>query len=76
MDINAKNNDGKTPLYMALAWVTDSDADTVNIESIKFLISKGANVDTKDRNIQKLLDRERKRKRVAIVQYLESIGIK
>jgi ankyrin repeat protein len=66
-DIEAKNNDGATPLILAA-----SRADAEHVKIVKLLLAHGAQVEAKDAQGATALDRARKQRRTAIVGLLKA----
>jgi len=87
-DVNAKNGDGGTPLFVAAIDTGHREHDRGKIEVAKFLISEGADVNAKgphdlrpldmayagrEVNLETMYDRTL-RKRMELQHYLESVG--
>ena len=65
-DVNAKDNDGNTPLCLAIE-------GKVSIKTVKALVAQGAVVNVKDNVGQTPLDTAKERRNVAVAEYLGSL---
>ena len=63
--VNAKDKDGRTPLHSA--------ALTNNFDSVKFLVSCGADVNMKDSNGKTPLDLAKEKENTNVAEYLATV---